>query len=114
MSSIANLGTAPSAPAAVNIHPHSHKHGSHVQSLDDSDNDSGSDTAAQIPAGTAQNVFGSLLQSLEQVIGVQWSGAAGVGANAASGATAASGAAPAQSANTQNFLSNLVQSRQAG
>jgi len=38
------------APAAVNIHPHGHKHGSHVQSLDASDSDSGSDTAAQIPA----------------------------------------------------------------
>lgn len=113
MSSIANLGTAPSAPAAVNIHPHGHKHGSHVQSLDDS-GDSGSDTAAQIPAGTAQNVFGSLLQSLEQVIGLQWSGAVGVGADAAMGAAASSGAAPARSASTQNFLNNLVQSRQAG
>ena len=110
MSSIANLGTAPSAPAAVNIHPHGHKHGSHLQSLDGSDSDSGSDTAAQIPAGTAQNVFGSLLQSLEQVIGVQTSTAGGANA----GAGAASGAAPAQSASTQNFLSNLLQSRRAG
>lgn len=114
MSSIANLGTALSAPPTVNIHPHGHKHGSHVQSLDDADSDSGSDTAAQIPAGTAQNLFGSLLQSLEQVIGVQPFTAADRSANAGTGAAGASGAAPAQATSTQNFLNNLVQSRQAG
>jgi|SRR5450755_1814719 hypothetical protein len=67
MSLIANLSSAPSALPPVNVHPHGHKRGSHIEST----GDSGSDTAAQIPAGAAQNLFGSLLQSLEQVIGVQ-------------------------------------------
>jgi len=67
MSSIANLSSAPSALPPVNVHPHGHRRGSHVESTEDSS----SDTAAQVPPGAAQNLFGSLLQSLEQVIGVQ-------------------------------------------
>jgi hypothetical protein len=67
MSTIPNLTSAPSAFPLVNIHPHGHKKGSQV----DSAGNSGSTTAAQVPAATAQNLFGSLLQSLEQVIGVQ-------------------------------------------
>ncbi len=52
--SLLNLSSLASALPAVNVHPHSHKRGSHVASTD-----GGSDTAAQVPAGTAQNMFGS-------------------------------------------------------
>ena len=64
MSSIPNLTSASSALPPLNIHAHGHKKGSHVGSSDDS----GSNSAA--PAGTVQNLFGNLLQSLEQVIGL--------------------------------------------
>jgi hypothetical protein len=84
MSSIANLTSASSALPSLNIRPHGHKKGSHVGSTDDS----GSNTAGQVPVGTVQNLFGTLLQSLEQVIGVQL----GATAPAATAATAASAA----------------------
>jgi len=132
MSSISNLTSAASALPTLNIHPHGHKKGSHVESADDSS----SNTAAQAPAGTVQNLFGTLLQSLEQVIGLQPSTgtaataatsagasmtAATAGAAAGAGttaATAATGAATAstQSASTQlqSYLNNLSQNLRAG
>jgi hypothetical protein len=72
MSTIANLTSSPSALPLVNAHPHGHKKTSQL----DPTADSGSSTAAQVPAATAQNLFGSLLQSLEQVIGVQFASTA--------------------------------------
>jgi hypothetical protein len=133
MSSISNLTSAASALPTLNIHTHGHKKGSHVGSADDSS----SNTAAQAPAGTVQNLFGTLLQSLEQVIGLQPSTAtaataatattgAGATTNAATAgagasttaATASTGAATAstQSASTllQNYLNNLSQNLRAG
>ena len=58
----------PTLPA-LNIHPHGHGHkkGSPL----DPTADSSSSTAAPIPAGAAQNLFGSLFSSLRQVIGGQ-------------------------------------------
>jgi hypothetical protein len=140
MSSIANLSSAPSALPPVNVHPHGHKRGSHVEPTDNSS----SDTAAQIPPGATQNMFGSLLQSLEQVIGVQPTTAAPATAatpavtatsaatastaatlaSATSGAgtaasttasTAGAASASTQSASTllQNYLNNLAQNLQA-
>ena len=90
MSSIANLTAASSALPSLNIRPHGHKKGSHVGSTDDS----GSNTAGQVPVGTVQNLFGTLLQSLEQVIGVQL-GATAPAATAAAATTASSSAATA-------------------
>ena len=72
MSTIANLTPSSSALPLVNAHPHGHKKTSQL----DPTADSGSSTAAQVPAATAQNLFGSLLQSLEQVIGVQFASTA--------------------------------------
>jgi len=69
MTAIAISGSASTLPQ-VNIRPHGHRHGGKVESTVDSSTDS-TDTAAQIPVGTAQNAFGSLFQSLEQMIGVQ-------------------------------------------
>ena len=114
MSSIPGLTSASSALPALSIHTHSHKKGAHVGSTDDS----GNSGAAQAPAGSVQNLFGRLLQSLEQVIGLQLSApkpaataATAATAAAGAGATASTGAATAstQSASTllQNYLNNL-------
>jgi hypothetical protein len=82
MSTIANLTSSSSALPLVNAHPHGHKKTSQL----DPTADSGSSTAAQVPAATAQNLFGSLLQSLEQVIGVQFASTAPSTAAAATNA----------------------------
>jgi hypothetical protein len=63
---IASSGAATALPA-VNIHSHGHGHKKGLDAL----TDSSSSTAAQSPAGSTQNMFGSLLNSLEQVIGMQ-------------------------------------------
>ena len=101
MSSITNLTSAPSALPLGNIQPHGHKKGSHVQSTADSD----SATAAPATAGAAQNPFGSLLQSLEQAIGVQFGATASAaaptvaatpaGTTTGAGTTSSTGATPA-------------------
>ena len=93
MSLIPNLTSASSALPTLNIHTHGHKKGSHVGSPDDST----SGSAAQAPAGSVQNLFGRLLQSLEQVVGLQLS-AAKPAATAATAATAAATSAPATTA----------------
>ena len=72
MSSIAIPSSAASVLPATNIHPHGHGHGHKKGSeVDALSGDSSSSTAAQAPAGSSQNIFGSLLSTLEQVIGVQ-------------------------------------------
>ena len=125
MSLIANLTSASSALPTLNIHTHGHKKGSHVGSPDDST----SSSSAQAPAGSVQNLFGTLLQSVEQVIGLQLSAAkpaaaatTAATAAAAAGAsttaaTASTGAATAstQSAGSllQNYLNNLSQNLRA-
>jgi hypothetical protein len=118
MSSIANLtSTAPVLPP-INIHTHGRKKGLQLESF----GDSSSGTAAYGPAGTAQNLFGSLLHSLEQVIGVHWTAAASAMPAAAAApvtagayTTASTGAAAPASASTllQNYVNNLSQRLQA-
>jgi len=95
MSLIPNLTSAASGLPPLNIHTHGHKKGSHVGSADES----GSDVAAQAPAGSVQNLFGKLLQSLEQVIGLQTS--------------SAKPAATAAAATTQNLQANGSQTLNA-
>jgi hypothetical protein len=104
MSSIANLTSTP-ALAQLSTHLHGHKKGSHVASADDSD--SSSNTAAPVPAGTQKNLFGSLLQSLEQVIGVQLSAAAPAAATSAA-APATAAAAASQHANSPQIAGSKV------
>ena len=116
MSSIPNLTSASSALPPLSIHTRNHKKGSHVGSTDDS----GSSSAAQAASGSVQNLFGRLLQSLEQVVGLQLS-AAKPAATAAAAATATTGAGASATASTsaatastqsasnllQNYLNNL-------
>src|SRR6266851_1708089 len=108
MSLIPNLTSASSALPTLNIHTHGHKKGSHVGSPDDST----SSSAAQAPAGSVQNLFGTLLQSVEQVIGLQLSPAKPAAAATTAAAAAAAGAGTAAStgaatASTQSAASLL-------
>jgi len=126
MSSIPNLSTGPSSALfPTNIHAHGHKRGSQV----DAGGDSASD--ASQASGAVENLFGSLLQSIEQVVGLQPATATSAAASAAAGtpataatnattaATAAStsgaGASSIHTANTlvQNYLNNLSLKQQA-
>jgi hypothetical protein len=66
MSTIANLTNTQSLLQQLDTHSLGHKKAGHVKSPDDSSND----TAAQVPASTAKSSFGSLLESLEKVVGV--------------------------------------------
>jgi len=124
MSLIPNLTSASSALPTLNIHTHGHKKGSHVGSPDDST----SSSSAQAPAGSVQNRFGTLLQSVEQVIGLKLSpakpaaaattaAATTTAAAAGAGTAASTGAATAstQSAGSllQNYLNNLSQNLRA-
>jgi hypothetical protein len=122
MSLIPNLTSTSSALPTLSIHAHGHKKGSHVGAPDDST----SSSSAQAPAGSVQNLFGTLLQSVEQVIGLQLSpakpaaaattaaAAAGTGTTAATGSTGAA-TASTQSAGSllQNYLNNLSQTLRA-
>ena len=69
MSSLTIPSAATSTLPPVNIHPHGHGH-KKGGSLDPT-SDSSSSTAAQIPVGSTQNLFGSLFNSLQQLIGAQ-------------------------------------------
>jgi hypothetical protein len=97
MSSIASLSSAPSALSSLTAHSHGHKKSSRVGSTS---NDSEGDAMTPVPAGTQQNLFSSMLQSLEQVIGVQPATAAAASAAAPAGSTAASGSAAAAAHST--------------
>jgi len=120
MSSIANLGAASAALPQLNIHPHGHKKGGlDALSTDLSSNDS----TAQLPVPAAQNLFSNLLQSLEQVIGLQTTSAAkataaaapGTGVTAAASTATAAASTSAATGNTllQNYLHNAPQNVQA-
>jgi hypothetical protein len=100
MSSIASLSSAPSALSSITAHSHGHKKGSRVESPN---SDSDGDAMTPVPAGTQQNLFSSMLQSLEQVIGVQPATAA-----SASAAAPASAAVTASSTGAlQKYLHNV-------
>jgi hypothetical protein len=69
MSALSIPSSAAAALPAVNVHPHGHGHKKGVDT--DPLTDSSSTTAAQVPVGAAQNLFGNILNTLEQVIGIQ-------------------------------------------
>jgi hypothetical protein len=95
MSAIAIPSAVNSTLPAANVHPHGHGHkkGSEF----DPTANSTSTTAAQIPVGSAQNLFGSLFSSLQQIVGGSPAAAspAASATNAAAGSTAAGSAAAA-------------------
>jgi hypothetical protein len=70
MSSLAIPASVTAALPALNVHPHG-GHG-HKKGLDlDSSTDSTSSTAAQVPVGSAQSLFGNAFNALEQLLGLQ-------------------------------------------
>ena len=71
MSSLTMPAAVTAALPAVNLPPHGHGHGHKKASPLDPTSNSSSNTAAPIPVGTAQNLFGSLFSSLQQIIGGQ-------------------------------------------
>jgi hypothetical protein len=91
MSALTIPSAATAALPAVNVHPHGHGH--KKGGLLDPASDSSTSTAAQIPVGSAQNLFGSLFNSLEQVIGAQPAPAATALATATANNAAANAAA---------------------
>jgi hypothetical protein len=103
MSQIASLSPTSAAFPPINTHARGHKHGSQLDSTDS-------------PTGAVQNLFGSLLQTAEKVVGLQ-SGAtsAAIAAGTAAGTAVANaaakigGAVSTHSASTllQNYLNNL-------
>jgi hypothetical protein len=101
---ISSNGAATALPA-VNIHPHGHRRGS----LDSAD-ESSSNTAAQIPVGSTQNLFGSLLSSLEQIIGVQPAHSSSTASSASTPQAAASAASPAAQS-LQGPLTTMIGSK---
>ena len=77
MSPIASLNPTSAAFPPINSRAHGHKHGMQPESADAS-------------TGTVENIFGSLLQSVEKVIGLHVGPASAViGAAAAAGSAAA-------------------------
>ena len=76
MSSITSLSPTSAAFPPVNTHTRGHKHGQQVDSAD-------------APTGALQNLFGSLLQTAEKVIGLQSAPAAAAIAAVKSAATIA-------------------------
>jgi hypothetical protein len=98
MSSLTMPSTVTPTLPALNIHPngHGHKKGSPL----DPTADSSSSTAAPIPVGSAQSLFGSLFSSLQQILGVQplpaaTNPAASTGSTPSASAAAGSAAAAA-------------------
>jgi hypothetical protein len=92
MSSLTIPSAVTSTLPPVNIHPHGHGH-KKGGSLDPSA-DTSSSTAAQIPVGTSQSMFGSLFNSLQQLIGAKPAPAAtNLAASTASAAAANAAAA---------------------
>jgi hypothetical protein len=95
MSSLAIPSSVASALPAPNVHPHGH--GGHKKGgqdlLTDLSTDSTSSTAAQVPAGSAQSLFGTAFSALEQLIGLQPPAAASAAASANANSPAASAAA---------------------
>ena len=73
MSSLAIPSSVSAALPALNVHPHGghgHKKGAELDLSTDS-TDSSSSTAAQVPVGSAQSLFGNAFNALEQLIGLQ-------------------------------------------
>ena len=87
MSSLAIPSSISAALPALNIHPHGHGHkkGSEPDLSTDS---STSSTAAQVPVGSAQSLFGNAFNALEQLLGVAPPSAASLAAAPGSSAVA--------------------------
>jgi len=86
MSTIASLSPTSTAFPPIDTHARGHKHGWQLDSADS-------------PTGAVQNLFGSLLQTAEKVIGLHLGGVpAAIAAGAAAGSAVGSNAAATSAA----------------
>jgi hypothetical protein len=125
MSLSALSSAASTALPVLNVHPHGHKRGAHVDQGSSTSSTSSSTSAApigQLPVGASTPLFDNLLQSLTQTLGAQTAaitapapagsaaGASGAGgASGASGATSTAARAGSTPANVQAFMHVLFQ-----
>ncbi len=123
MSSLAISNSASTTLPAVNPHRHGHGHTRGMPADSLSTPSTSASTTAQLPVGAAQGLFASLLQSLQQVIGVQpvaattatgATGAAGgtstgTASSVAGGTASATTVTPALAQDLQGFLHSLFQ-----
>lgn len=125
MSALAISNSALTTLPAVNPHKHGHGHkkGMSADSLSTPSTSTSNSTTAQLPVGATQGLFASLLQSLQQVIGVQPVAAttatsatgaiggtsAGTAASAVGGAASATTVTPTLAQDLQGFLHSLFQ-----
>src|SRR5580693_7677405 len=84
MSSITIANAASNALPTVNFRPHGRGHGKKSSDIE-SQSQSAIGSVGQMPVGTSQPLLGSMLQSLQQVVGSQ-----ATGTSSATGITAAS------------------------
>jgi hypothetical protein len=88
MSSLAIPSSVSAALPAVNVKPHGHGHKKGSESdLSTDSTTSSSSTAAQVPVGAVQSLFGNAFNALEQLVGIQPPSAASLAA-APGGSTA--------------------------
>jgi hypothetical protein len=69
MSSLTIPSAVTSTLPNVNLHPHGHGH--KKAGLPDPTSESSNDATAETPVGSTQNLFGSLFNSLQKLIGGQ-------------------------------------------
>jgi len=110
--SVIATATSAAAPPTISFHPHGHKKGIHGSTS----TESSSSSSNQAPA-TTQGLFSTLLQSLEQVIGVPAilgaSAAPAAAATSASGAPSATNAAAPTAGAIASNLTQLLQTVQS-
>jgi len=111
MSSLAIPASVSSALPALNVQPHGHGHKKGVDL--DSSTDSTSSTAAQVPVGAAQGLFGNAFNSLQQLLGLQPPSPASLAAASAK-ATAQTAATNANSTAATNANSTAASIAAAG
>jgi hypothetical protein len=93
MSSLAIPSSISAVLPAQNVHPHGHGHKKGSELDLSADSTSTSSTAAQVPVGSAQSLFGNAFNALEQLLGVQPPSAASLAAAPGSAAASANSTA---------------------
>jgi hypothetical protein len=107
MSSLAIPSSISAALPALNVHPHGHGHKKGLELDLSADSTSTSSTAAQVPVGSAQSLFGKAFNALEQLIGVQPPSAASLAAAPRSSTAAANANSTAASVAAAGSKINL-------
>jgi hypothetical protein len=116
MSSITIANAASNALPTVNFRPHGRGHGKKGSDME-SQSESAIGSPGQMPMGASQPLLGSMLQSLQQVVGSQATGtssATGTTAASTTGPAAPIAASPAVAQELSGFMHSLFQVLQPG